>query len=105
MSSHLTPVEVCLRLIGPLPMLEVAVGYKPKAGYLWMAASKNRDAGDFPTTRLMRRLLAHAARHHIPLTADHLIWGASAEDIEALLAVRALTPAEIADRLRQEAAE
>jgi len=85
MSNHLTPVEVCQKLIGPLPVLEAVVGYAPKSGYVWLSGTKNRDAGDFPTARLMRRLLAHAAAKRIPLTADHLIWGASAEEIAALL--------------------
>jgi len=105
MSDHLTPVQVCERMIGPLPVLEGIVGYKPKAGYGWLRSSGGRDPGDFPSVRLMRRLLTHAGRHHIPLTADHLIWGADAAEIEALVANRALNPAEIADRLRQEAAE
>jgi hypothetical protein len=34
----------------------------------------------------MRLLLAHAAARGIPLTAEHLIWGAPAAQIEALLA-------------------
>lgn len=87
-TRHLTPVEVCLQLIGPLPVLEEAAGYQPKAGYTWLSNTKNRDAGDFPTARLMRRLLAHAAAHGIPLTADMLINGADAAEIEALIAAR-----------------
>lgn len=89
MIDHLTPVEVCERLIGPLPVLERIVGYKPKAGYGWLRSSKERAAGDFPSVRLMRLLLHHARQHGIPLTAEHLIFGAPASDIEALLASRA----------------
>lgn len=88
MSDHLTPVQVCERLIGPLPVLEGIVGYRPKAGYGWLRSSGGRDPGDFPSVRLMRRLLAHAAAKQIPLTADHLIWGASVDEIAALLANR-----------------
>lgn len=84
MSDHLTPVQVCERLIGPLPVLERIVGYRPKAGYAWLRPSGSREAGDLPSARLMRSLLAHAAARGIPLTADHLIWGASAAEIDAL---------------------
>lgn len=89
MIDHLTPVEVCERLIGPLPELERIGGYKPKAGYGWLRSSKERAPGDFPSVRLMRTLLAHARQHGIPLTAEHLIWGADAAEIEALLAAQA----------------
>ena len=86
MSNNLTPVEVCERLIGPLDILATVVGYGEKAGYLWRKDAKGRDAGDFPSARIQRRLLAYAAARQIPLTAEHLIWGASAEEIEALKA-------------------
>lgn len=88
MSDHLTPVQVCERLIGPLAELERIVGYRPKAGYGWLRSSQERDAGDLPSTRLQKRLLAHAAARGIPLTADHLIWGADAAEIEALAGTR-----------------
>lgn len=86
MSDHLTPVEVCERLIGPLPVLEGIVGYRPKAGYAWKRSSGVRAPGDFPSVSIMRRLLTHAAARQIPLTPDHLIWGASSEEIDALIA-------------------
>lgn len=88
-TGHLAPVEVCLRLIGPLPVLEGIVGYGPKAGYTWLSNTKNRDAGDFPTARLMRRLLDHSDAHALGLTAEMLIRGADAAEIEAILAARA----------------
>jgi hypothetical protein len=92
MSDHLTPVEVCERLIGPLPVLERIAGYRPKGGYSWRRSSQGRPAGDFTSARLMRQFLAHAAAHNIPLTADHLIWGASASEVDALLANTAAQP-------------
>lgn len=85
MSDHLTPVQVCERLIGPLPELERIAGYRPKTAYAWLRGSGDRDAGYFPSVRLMQRMLAHAAAKGIPLTADHLVWGAPADEIEALL--------------------
>lgn len=88
MSDHLTPVEVCERLLGPLSVLERIVGYRPKAGYGWLRSSKERDAGDFPSARLMRKLLDHAEAQGIPLTARHLIRGADTAEIDALLADR-----------------
>lgn len=110
MSDHLTPVEVCERLIGPLPVLEGIVGYRPKAGYAWKRSSGVRAPGDFPSVSIMRRLLTHAAARQIPLTPDHLIWGASAEEIEALIATQpaslaAVARAEMAARAHVEAAE
>lgn len=86
MRNHLTPVEVCERLLGPLAEIERIVGYKPKSGYAWLRNSGDRDPGYFPHVRLMQRLLTHAAARGIPLTAEHLIWGADAASIEALLA-------------------
>lgn len=85
MSNNLTPMQVIERLIGPPERLSPVCGTKPKAPYQWRRASKNRDAGDLPSPRHMRALLAHAAARGIPLTADHLIWGASAAEIEALV--------------------
>lgn len=85
MSDHLTPIQVCERMIGPPPVLAGINSYDRTAAYGWRQAAKNRDAGDFPSTRVMRALLAHAAARGIPLRAEHLIWGARAADIEALL--------------------
>lgn len=86
MSDHLTPIQVCERMIGPPPVLAEINSYDRTAAYGWRQAAKNRDAGDLPSTRVMRALLAYASARNIPLTADHLIWGAPASEIEALLA-------------------
>ena len=85
MRHDLTPLEVCERLIGPPSAIAAAVGYTEKAPYLWRKESDVRDAGDLPSVRIMRKLLTHAAARGIPLTAEHLIWGADAAEIEALL--------------------
>lgn len=90
MSDHLTPLEVCERLIGIGSIAEV-LGYDRSAPFGWRHPSSSRDAGDFPSARIQRRLLAYAAARQIPLTADHLVWGASAEEIEALMANRPLS--------------
>ncbi|MES2667432.1 MAG: hypothetical protein V4712_15140 [Pseudomonadota bacterium] len=86
MSSNLPPLQVCERLIGKPEQLSVICGKEPKTAYAWRHASLNRGAGDLPSTRDMRALLAYAAAHQIPLTADHLIWGASEEELAALVA-------------------
>lgn len=97
MSKHLTPVEVLERLIGPLDVLAKIVGAHGKSPYLWRRSSQWRDEGDLPSARHMRAFLAHAAARQIPLTADHLIWGASAEEIGALTAQPASAMIEAAE--------
>lgn len=86
MSKHLTPYEVSERLIGPPAVLAGVCELNEKSPFHWRRSSDLRDAGDLPSARIMRRLLAHAAAKGIPLTAEHLIWGADAAEIEALLA-------------------
>lgn len=88
MSDHLTPVDVCVRLIGPLPALERIVGYRPKAGYGWLRSSAGRAPGQFPSTSLQRRMLDYSDAQGLGLTAEHLIRGASADEIDAILAAR-----------------
>ena len=82
-------MEVCLALIGRPEELSRIAGLGPKAAYGWRYGSKWRDDGDVGSARHMRALLAHARQHGIPLTAEHLIWGADAAEIEALLAAQA----------------
>lgn len=77
-------MQVCEALIGPIETIARIAGQKPKAAYRWRHRSEWRDAGDIPSARYMRALLAHATARGIPLTADHLIWGASAEELAAL---------------------
>lgn len=84
MSSNLTPLQVCERLIGRPEAISLICGLQPKAAYAWRHPSQNRAAGDLPSTAVMRRILAHAAAKGIPLTADHLIWGAAEEEVVAL---------------------
>lgn len=88
MSSHLTPAQVCERLLGPPEVLGPIGGNGSKSAYVWRQASKFRDAGDLPSARIMRALLTHASARGIPLRPDHLIWGAPAAEIEALLSAR-----------------
>lgn len=98
MTDNLTPMQVCERLIGKPEQIAVAVGYDQKSAFPWRRAAKNRAAGHFPSSMIMQRLLAHAAARHIPLTADHLIWGASEAEITALLAQMADAPPSFASR-------
>lgn len=86
MSNDLTPMQVCERLIGKPEAISLAAGLQPKAAYGWRRDSDGRDAGDIPSARHMRRLLDHARAHGIPLTAEHLIYGATAAEIDGLLA-------------------
>jgi len=84
MSSNLTPLQVCERLIAPIGALGEIAGMKEKAAYGWRNGSQWREAGDLPP-RVNRKLLAYAKRHGIPLTAEHLIWGARRAEIDDIV--------------------
>jgi hypothetical protein len=88
MSSNLTPLQVCERLIAPIHQLGAACGVGPKAPYGWRNPSEQRAAGDIPPVHA-RNLLAYSAARNLGLTADHLIWGAPEDDITAILDARA----------------
>ena len=97
MSKHLSPFEVCERLVAPREELGPIVGLGPKASYGWRFESNWRDAGDFPSARIMRRLLAYSSARQLGLTEKHLIWGAPAAEIEEILAARRAGPAVAAE--------
>lgn len=90
MSDHLTPLQVCERLIGKFPEIEKITGRKPKGAYAWLRPAKGRNPGDMPADA-NRTLLRYAKRHGIPLTPAHLIWGASRAEVERLLDAMAKT--------------
>ncbi len=100
-------MQVVERLIGKPEQIAAIVGYKEKAAFPWRNSTKNRPAGHFPSTLIIQRLLAHAATHQIPLTADHLIWGAPEAEIAELEARNPLRPPAFISRRtpHQEAAE
>ncbi|MES2667905.1 MAG: hypothetical protein V4712_17610 [Pseudomonadota bacterium] len=79
-------MQVCERLIGKPEIIGLILGVDPKTPYPWRNASSLREAGDLPFTAYQRRLLTHARARQIPLTADHLIWGAPEAEIDALVA-------------------
>jgi hypothetical protein len=88
MSNHLTPLEVCERLIGKPEAVAEASGLHKKSAFPWRYASKWREAGDLPSAKVMRQLLDHSATHRLGLTAHHLIWGADEAEVAAILAQR-----------------
>lgn len=89
MAHDVTPLEVCERLIGKPELLAGLFGYESdKAPYNWRHATSTRDAGDIPSARLMRALLAHSDAHALGLTAAHLILGASEAEVQAILSAR-----------------
>lgn len=88
MSSHLPPIEVAARLIGNIEAVARICMCDGKSFYAYRHPSKHRDAGDLASTRHQRALLAHSARHQLGLTADHLIFGASEDEVAAILAAR-----------------
>lgn len=71
-----------------MPAIAEVLGYVKTAPYLWQKPAKGREVGDLPSAIVMRALLTHAAANQIPLTADHLIWGATEAEVAAILAQR-----------------
>lgn len=92
MTHNLTPMQVCERLIGKPEQIAAAIGLQDKAPYHWRHERAGRDAGDLPSARVMRSLLSHSEARQLGLTAEHLIWGASEEEILAVLAARRTAP-------------
>lgn len=88
MSAYFTPIEVCEALFGGIEQIAAITGQHLKTPYHWRHASRDRDAGDIPSARLMRRLLEHSAERDLGLTADHLIRGATRAEIAAILDAR-----------------
>ena len=86
MSYDLTPIEVCERLIGSIERVSVVCGLGPKAAYNWRHPTKMRAAGDLPSGRIQRKLLTYADANAIPLTPEHLIFGADSAEIDQLVA-------------------
>lgn len=86
MVNIMTPADVVFRLIGPPEVVGQILGQHKKAPYKWRHPSPRRRAGDITNAEWMRRLLDHARAHDIPLTPQHLIYGAETDEIEALVA-------------------
>lgn len=106
MTQHLTPMQVCERLIGKPEQIAVAAGCNEKAPYHWRHERHGRAPGDMPSLQVVRALLAHSAARHLGLTADHLIWGAPEDEIAAILDLRQPGGAsDFATRRQQVAAE
>lgn len=85
MSKHLSPVTVAEVMLGGIENVARIAGRDDKAAYHWRHANSIRAAGDIPSAEIIRRLLNHAGAHGIPLRAEHLIWGAPAAEVDALL--------------------
>ena len=83
--DHLPPLEVAEKLLGGLTAVSRIAGRSEKVGYQWRHRNFTRQPGDLPSADVMRKLLSYSERHAIPLKPEHLIWGAPAAEIEALL--------------------
>lgn len=74
----ISPVEVVLRLVGR-PKEVAAVVHRHRT-----AVVKWRRCGDIPDPQSQRALLLHARGLGIPLTAEHLIFGATEAELSAV---------------------
>lgn len=81
MSSYLTPLEVCQKLIGPLDRLAHIAGVTAKSPYHWKRPSKTRAAGHLPPNVLVA-MLAHVEGRRLPVTARDLVLGMSEDEME-----------------------
>ncbi len=97
MTQHLAPLSIAETLFGGPEGVSRIVGVTDKAVYHWRHKNTAREAGDMPSARVMRSLLAHAAAKGIPLKPEHLIWGAPAAEVEALLKQMAAASPEAAE--------
>ena len=88
MTHHLTPMQVCERLIGKPEAISIAAGLCEKAAYNWRYERKGRAAGDLTSSMIMRSLLTFSAQHGLGLTAEHLVLGALESDIVSILETR-----------------
>lgn len=88
METKLTPMQVAERLIGPPDTLGPIAGVTGKRPYAWRRASNYRDAGDFPSPRIMRALYDFSCANDLGLTLTHLVYGADAAEVDAILAAR-----------------
>ena len=95
MSSNLSPVTVAERVFGSIERVAEITGNRPKSGYSWRWPSGTSDAGDFRSMRHVRAIHAYALARHIPLTLDHLIYGATEAEVEAILSNSPAAPARI----------
>lgn len=92
MTERLTPLKVCERLIGPVPLIAEICGLSATAPHHWKRGSRLHRPGDVPSARLMQKLLAHSDARGLGLQPRWLIEGAIADEVEHVLRVRE-TPA------------
>lgn len=84
MSYHLTPLEVCEKLIAPRNSLGELIGCKEKAPYGWARPSKYRQAGDLPNYA-QRKMLTEFRRRKLKIDPAWLIEGAARADVDRFL--------------------
>jgi hypothetical protein len=94
-----TPLDVVIAVFGSAEAVAEACGRHRTTLYGWKRASADRKAGDLPSTNSMRKLLAHARAHGIPLTPEHLIFGASEKELALLVAFAARRDAQSSEQV------
>lgn len=97
----LSPLDCAVYLVAPLKDLGAAAGVSAKAPYNWRSSSNLRDAGQIPI-RSQVALLRHAQKRGIPLKAEHLILGASRDEIAELCRAIGKVPPPPATRVAAE---
>lgn len=86
MSRYLTPAEVVFRLIGPPAVVAPIVGRDRTSVIKWRKGSPRRAAGAIVGDDVKLALLDYADENEIPLTADHLLFGATEDELAAIAA-------------------
>jgi hypothetical protein len=88
MSNVFTPLQVAERLLNGIENVGIAAGRHEKAAYQWRYANATRLAGDFPSVEVIRTLFHEARRQGFPLELAHLIFGATEDEVAAIIAGR-----------------
>lgn len=81
MKQHLSPVDVCVALLGSVPAVGEAAGLRGKSAFPWRRPSNFRDAGDLPSVRVLRKIHGELVARDLPVKLEWLVYGAAIDDL------------------------